>query len=349
MDSDGYSTISETLRSRCRNRKKRGEKQLAPVHLDMPIFKSTDPNADVTYTLWRFDVQGGLDQYQEESMMPYIYNSLRGYPGRWVCSLDGGQNLTVTELLEWMDCAFGDVQEYATMICSLYKIKQKKGESVEEYMLQIHEAVVVIHHTYPDWVANQGKNCMWARFYYGLGPSLMDALEFAMVELPEREQAGASFDTLYTLAKKMEACQPNHTHWGQGSSDAYQDRYRRYPAPGGRVATLTEEELLLPDPEPLDLGVPELDVIEGLSLRMTQAMNHYQREECQCFMCGTTNHFAQDCPHRDSFCLWQKEQLNSQGGGLQPKEPIKPSMDVSAHMVMMCDAPLMIASGPTAY
>ena len=36
----------------------------------MPIFKSTDPNTDVTYTLWRFDVQGWLDQYQEESMMP---------------------------------------------------------------------------------------------------------------------------------------------------------------------------------------------------------------------------------------------------------------------------------------
>ena len=84
-----------------------------------------------------------------------------------------------------------------------------------------------------------------------------------MAEMPEREQAGASFDMLYTLAKKMEVCQPNHTHQGQGSSDVYRDRYRRYPTPGGRVATLAEEELL---PEPLDPGVPKLDVIEGLSL-----------------------------------------------------------------------------------
>ena len=96
-----------------------------------------------------------------------------------------------------------------------------------------------------------------------------------MVELPEREQAGASFDMLYTLAKKMEACQPNCSYEGQGSSDTYWDRYRRYPAPGGRVATLTKEELLPPDPEPLDPGVPKLDVMEGLSLRMTQVMNHY--------------------------------------------------------------------------
>ena len=84
---------------------------------------------DVTYTLWRFDVQGWLDQYQEESMMPHIYNSLRGYPGRWVCSLDEGQNLMVTKLLKWMDHVFGDMSEYDTMICSLHEIRQKEGVS----------------------------------------------------------------------------------------------------------------------------------------------------------------------------------------------------------------------------
>ena len=89
----------------------------------------------------------------------------------------------------------------------------------------------MICHTYLDQVAVQGKNWAQDRFYHGLVPSLRDALEFAIVELPEREQAGDSFDTLYTLAKKMEACQPTHMHWGQGSFDVYQNRYRRYPAP----------------------------------------------------------------------------------------------------------------------
>ena len=161
-------------------------------------------------------------------MMPHIYNILRGYPSRWLHYLDIGQNLTVTELLEWMDRAFGDVREYDTMIHFLYEIRQKDGESVEEYMVKIHEAVAVIRHTYLGWVVDQGKNWATDRFNHGLAPSLRDTLEFMLAELPEREQAGTSFDTLYMLAKKMEAHQPNCTHQGQGSFDLYQDGYWKH-------------------------------------------------------------------------------------------------------------------------
>ena len=113
-----------------------------------------------------------------------------------------------------------------------------------------------------------------------------------------------------------------HVHTGgEGSSDAYWDKYRRYPTPMGQVATLAEEELFPPDPEPLDPGVPEMGIIEGLSLRMTQAMNHYQREECQCFVCEATDHFAWHCPHQEAFCVWHKEHLNSKGADPQSKKP----------------------------
>ena len=126
--------------------------------LDMQIFKSMDPNVNVTYTLWRFNVQGWLDQYQEESMIPHIYTSLQGYPGRWVCLLEDGGNITVPELLVCMDHAFGDVLHYNTMIRSPYEIRQKENKSVEEYMLRIHEAVAVICCAYPDRILDQGKN-----------------------------------------------------------------------------------------------------------------------------------------------------------------------------------------------
>ena len=126
MGSDGYSRVNKAPSSHHRRRKWQGEKRLAPACLDMPIFKLTDPNTDVTYTLWRFDVQGWLDQYQEESMMPHIYNSLMGYPGQWVHSLDRGPNLMVTELLEQMDCAFGDVRQYDMMISSLMRSGRRR-------------------------------------------------------------------------------------------------------------------------------------------------------------------------------------------------------------------------------
>ena len=73
-----------------------------------------------------------------------------------------------------------------------------------------------------------------------------------------------SFDTLYTLAKKMEACQHPRTHRGRSSpSEAYRDKYKRYPAPTGRVATLEDEELFPPDPEVQDVEPPKFDQIEG--------------------------------------------------------------------------------------
>ena len=78
-------------------------------------------------------------------MMPHIYHSLQGYPGKWVPSLEEGQNISTHDLLRWMDTAFGSVQDYDSMIRSLYEIHQKETESVEEYMLRIHEAVAILH------------------------------------------------------------------------------------------------------------------------------------------------------------------------------------------------------------
>ena len=70
-------------------------------------------------------------------------------------------------------------------------------------MLRVHEAVAVVKRAYPDQVPNEGEGLRRDCFYYGLTPSLRDALSFAMANLPEREQADTSFDTLYHLAKKL--------------------------------------------------------------------------------------------------------------------------------------------------
>ena len=91
------------------------------MRLNLPIFCSTDANADVTYEIWCFDVQGWLDQYDETSMHPHIFGSLQGYPGKWACSLPGGMNILLDELLRCMDHTFGNVRDYDSMICHCMK------------------------------------------------------------------------------------------------------------------------------------------------------------------------------------------------------------------------------------
>ena len=125
-------------------------------------------------------------------------------------------------------------------------------------MLRVHEAVAVVKCAYPDQVPNEGEGLRRDRFYYGLTPSLRDALSFAMADLPEREQADTSFDTLYHLAKKLEAQhQPrNATKVGSSIHDPHKG-YKKYSTPVGRTATV-EPDLLPPDPDPVE-NMPHLN------------------------------------------------------------------------------------------
>ena len=207
-------------------------------------------------------------------MHPHIFGSLQGYPGKWARSLPGGMNISLNDLLRCMDCTFGNVCDYDSMIQSLYEIRQKEHKTVEEYMLRVHEAVAVVKHGYPDQVPNEGEGLRRDHFYYGLIPSLRDALSFAMADLPEREQADTSFDTLYHLAKKLKVRHHPHSMTKVGSSthDPHKG-YKNYSTPVGYTATF-KADLFPPDPDPVQSAPPEPDHIEGLSLRMTQAMNH---------------------------------------------------------------------------
>ena len=100
-----------------------------------------------------------------------------------------------------------------------------------------------------------------------------------MAELPKREQAHPTFDTLYTLAKKLEAGQPVCTCQYTTSSEAYRDKHRRYLMPAGRVAALEEEGLALSDQVTGEDSESEVEAVGGLNVHLAQAMSHYQWEE----------------------------------------------------------------------
>ena len=69
-------------------------------------------------------------------------------------------------------------------------------------MLRVHEAVKVVKQAYPDQVPNEGEGLRRDCFYYGLTPSLRDALSFTMADLPEREPTDTSFDTSLPSGQK---------------------------------------------------------------------------------------------------------------------------------------------------
>ena len=270
----------------------------------MPIIKLTDPGAEVTYTPWRFNVDAFLEKYDETSMHPHIFASLCRYPGKWAHTLDEGKYISVQDLLMHMEKMFGNERDYNAMIRTLYVVQQKEDETVEEYMPCIHDTVAVICHAYLEHL-----------------PDLHDALSFVMAELPEREQAHPMFNTLYTLAKKLEAGQPVRTCQYAPSSDAYREKNRHYPVPMGRMAALEEEGVVSADPTSGEDSESEVETVDGLNIRLAQAiMSYYQREERKCFMCGSPGHFARDCPHCDAFKRWHQEQLNAKGAVCPPQE-----------------------------
>ena len=270
----------------------------------------------MTYTLWWFNVDTFLEQYDGASMHPHIFASLWGYPSKWAHTLDEGKDISVQDLLMHMEKTFGKKCNYDAMIRTLYEVQQKEDETVEEYMLCIHDAVAVIHHVYLERLPDQGRDLKKDCFYYGLCPYLHDALSFAMVEMPKMEQAHPTFDTLYTLAKKLEAGQPAHMRQYATSSDAYREKHRHYSAPAGRVAALEEEEgVASANPTSGEDSESEVEAVDGLNMCLAQAMSLYQREEQKCFVCGTPGHFARDCPHHNAFKRWHQEQLNAKGVG----------------------------------
>ena len=81
-------------------------------------------------------------------------------------------------------------------------------------------------------------------------------------------------------------------------------------------------------------------------------MSRYQREERQCFMCGSPGHLARGCPHHDAFRQWHHEQANSKGAGKSSPpapESVNTHTEVNARVIGWIRNPLLEAGGPTSH
>ena len=173
-----------------------------------------------------------------------------------------------------------------------------------------------------------------------------------MAELPEREQAHPTFDTLYMLAKKLEAGQLAYACQYTPSSEVYRDKHRHYVVPTGRVAALEEEGSMLSDQVTGEDSESEVDVAGGISVSLAQAMSRYQQEEQECFMCGSLGHFAQGCTHREAFRQWHRDQAGSKGAG-ENGAPTLGAMssqpEVNVRIIGQVQNPRLEVGGPAAH
>ena len=81
------------------------------------------------------------------------------------------------------------------------------------------------------------------------------------------------------------------------------------------VAALEEEGMASANPASGEESESKVEAEDGINVHLAQVMSCYQREEWKCFVCGSTGHFAKDCPHHDAFKRWHHEQLNAKGVG----------------------------------
>ena len=172
-----------------------------------------------------------------------------------------------------------------------------------------------------------------------------------MMELPEREQACPTFDTLYTLAKKLEAGQLAQACCYAPGLDTYQKKHRCYPALTGRVVALEEEGMASAHPTSGEDSGSEVEAMDGINVHLVQVMSHYQREEQKCFVCGSPGHFARDCPHRNVFKRWHHEQFNAKGAGensLPAPKILNQQPEVSVRVMGQSRDQPLVTGGPAA-
>ena len=100
-----------------------------------------------------------------------------------------------------------------------------------------------------------------------------------MAELPKREQARPTFDTLYTLAKKLEVGQPACVHRYTPGSEVYRDKHRHYVMLTGRVAGLEEEGSVPSKQVRGEDSESEVEAVGGINVCLAQAMSRYQWEK----------------------------------------------------------------------
>ena len=140
------------------------------MKFNLPIFKDRKTKDAVTYCLWWWDVtifcHSGWD---DQDLLPYIFQSLQGFLGDLARSL--GENATLNDILQMLDEHYGAVITFDALSKELYSLKPGLGENVAEFWVCLSQQVQILQSEYPgkiklEHVEEMKCDC----FYKGLNP-----------------------------------------------------------------------------------------------------------------------------------------------------------------------------------
>ena len=118
------------------------------MKVNLPTFKDEKTKDAVTYHSWQWDMaifcQLGWD---DRHLLPYIFQSLQGFPGNLARSL--GEDATLSNVLQMLDEHYGVIMTFNTLSKELYSLKQGSGENVAEFRVCLSQQVQINQSEYP--------------------------------------------------------------------------------------------------------------------------------------------------------------------------------------------------------
>ena len=105
--------------------------------------------------------------YDDQHLLPYIFQSLQGYLGDLARSL--GKDTTLDDVLQILDEHYDVVMTFDALSRELYSLKQGSGENVAEFGVYLSQQVLILQSEYPgriqpEHIEEMKHDC----FYQGL-------------------------------------------------------------------------------------------------------------------------------------------------------------------------------------
>ena len=264
--------------------------------------------------------------------------SLQGFPEDLARSF--GEDATLGNVLQMLDKHYGIVMTFDTLSKKLYSLKQRMGENMTKFGVHLSQQVQILQTEYTGRIEQDHvEEVKQDHFYEGLNPKYWQMLahkvngenpvtysELLLAALKLKRQAEARHPL---LLKTTTTGSSNVTH-SHSQGNLFLSRKLKgshtFTAQSAAVEDPETEEVSGPKPDgdkeakcsaEEDTGmsgeVGSIDQSLGYIVQVANAVELYQKKNCNCFGCGSPDHLVKTYP-KDLGKTARKVDLNLKEG-----------------------------------